>query len=139
MFLVLLIIYPLSDFHNSKWQTQASVCENEKKNDTIGKTMYSDVFGVADNESIVRFLEFEMACSFSVDLFVSNFWCSVFVSTFRRVDLFVSTFRRVEFFVSTFRRVEFFVSTFRRVEFLVSTFRRVRLISVQYEKLSSTI
>ena len=132
---MLLIIYPLSDFHNFKWQIQASVRENEKKNDTIGKNMYSEVFGVADNESIVRFLEFEMACSFSVDLFVSNVWCRVFVSTFRRVDLFVSTFRRVEFFVSTFRRVGFFVSTFQRAEFLMSNFRRVRLISVQYEQL----
>ena len=97
--------------------------------------MYSEVFGVADNESIVRFPEFEMACSFSVALFVSNVWCRVFVSTFRRVVLFVSTFRRVEFFVSTFRRVEFFVSTFQRVEFLMSNFRRVRLISVEYEQL----
>ena len=40
--------------------------------------MYSEVFGVPDNKSIVRFPEFEMACSFSVDLFVSNFWCRVF-------------------------------------------------------------
>ena len=97
--------------------------------------MYSEVFGVADNESIVRFPEFEMACSFSVDLFVSNVCVEFFVSTFRRVDLFVSTFRRVQFFLSTFRRLEFFVSTFQRVEFLMSNFRRVRLISVQYEQL----
>ena len=93
--------------------------------------MYSVVFGVADNESIVRFPEFEMAYSCSVNLFVLNFWCRDFVSTFRRVDLYVTTFWRVKFFVSSFRRVEFFVSTFWRVEFSVSTFRRVRLISVK--------
>ena len=97
--------------------------------------MYSKVFGVADNESIVRFPEFEMACSFSVDLFVSNVWCRVFCVDFSACRPFLSTFRSVEFFVSTFRRVEFFVSTFQRVEFLVSNFRRVWLISVQYEQL----
>ena len=79
---MLLIIYPLSDFHNSKWQIQASVRENEKENDSIGNNMYSDVFGVADNESIVRFPEFEMGYSFSVDLLVSNFWCRVFCVDF---------------------------------------------------------
>ena len=57
---------------------QTSVRENEKKNATTGKNMYSEVFGVADIESIVRFPEFEMACSFSVDLLVSNIWCRVF-------------------------------------------------------------
>ena len=75
-------MYPLSDFYNSKWQIQGSVRENEKKNDTIGKNMYSEVFGVADNESIIRFPEFEMACSFSVNLFVSNFWCRFFCVDF---------------------------------------------------------
>ena len=89
---MLLITYPLSDFHNSKWQIQASVRENEKKNDTIGKNMYSEVFGLADNESIVRFLEFEMACSYSVDLFVSNVWCRVF-----RVDVSPCRVFRVDF------------------------------------------
>ena len=44
--------------------------------------MYSEVFGVADNESIVRFPEFEMACSFSVNLFVSNCRCRVFCVDF---------------------------------------------------------
>ena len=50
--------------------------------------MYSDVFGVADNESIVKFPEFEMVCSFSVDLFVSNFWCRVFCVDFSAFRVF---------------------------------------------------
>ena len=79
---MLLIMYPLSDFRNSKWQIQDSVREIEKKHDTIGKNMYSEVFGVAYNEFIVRFPEFEMACSFSVNLFVSNSWCRVFCVDF---------------------------------------------------------
>ena len=49
-----------------------------KKHDGIDKLMNSGVFGVADNESVIRFPEFKMACSFSVNLFVSNFWCRVF-------------------------------------------------------------
>ena len=109
-----LIIYPLSDFHNSKWQIQASIRENEKKNDTIDKNMYSEVFGVADNESIVRFPEFEMARSFSVDLFLSNVWCSFLCRLFGVSPVLCRVFR---------------------VDFLMSNFRRVRLISVQYERL----
>ena len=34
-----------------------------KKHDGIDKHMYSGVFGVADNESIIRFSEFKMADS----------------------------------------------------------------------------
>ena len=50
MLSVLLIMYPLSDIYNSKWQIQDSICENEKKkHDTMGKNMYSEVFRVADN------------------------------------------------------------------------------------------
>ena len=90
---------PLSDFQNFKWQIQASVRENEKKNDTIGKNMYSEVSGVADNEFIVRFPEFEMACSFSVDLFVSNVWCRVFCVDFSACRVFRVDFSPCRVFV----------------------------------------
>ena len=119
---MLLIIYPLSDFHNSKWQIQPSVRENEKKNDTIGKNMYSEVFGVADNESIVRFPEFEMACSFSVDLFVSNVWCRVFCVDFSACRLFCVDFSacrvfRVDFSPCRVFRVDFSACRVFNVEF----------------------
>ena len=54
--------------------------------------MYSGIFGVADNESIVRFPEFVIARSFSVNLFESNFWCRVFC-----VDFSACRVVRVEF------------------------------------------
>ena len=74
--------------------------------------MYSDVFGVADNESIVRFPEFEMACSFSVDLFVSNFWCRVFCVDFSAcrpfyVDFLSCGVFRVDFSACQVFRVDF--------------------------------
>ena len=64
--------------------------------------MYSDVFGVADNESIVRFPKFEMACSSSVDLFVSNFRCRVFCVDFSACRVF-----RVDFSACRVFRVDF--------------------------------
>ena len=75
---MLQLLQHLSDFIIPNGRFQLAFAKKKKKNDTIGKNMYSEVFGVADNESIVRFLEFEMACSFSVDLIVSNVWCRVF-------------------------------------------------------------
>ena len=109
---MLLIIYPLSDFHNSKSQVQASFRENEKKNDTIGKNMYSEVFGVADNEFIVRFPEFEMACSFSVDLFVSNVLCRVFFVDFSTCRPFCVDFSACRVFRVDFSPCRVFIVEF---------------------------
>ena len=119
---MLLIIYPLSDYNNSKWQIQASVRENENENYTIGKNMYSEVFGVADNESIVRFPEFEMACSFSVDSFVSNVSCRVFCVYFSAcrpfcVDFSACRVFRVDFSPCRVFRVDFSACQVFNVEF----------------------
>ena len=46
---------PLSDFHNSKWRIQYSSRKNVKEHDEIGKNTYAEVFGIANNESIIRF------------------------------------------------------------------------------------
>ena len=54
-FLGLLIMNPLSDFHNSKWRIRDGDRKNEKKYDDIGKNMHSGIFGVADNKSVIRF------------------------------------------------------------------------------------
>ena len=105
---MLLIMYPLSDFHNSKWQIQDSVRENEK----IGKNMFSEVFGVAYNESIVRFPEFEIACSFSVNLFVSNSWCRVFCVNFSALRPFCVDFSACRVF-----RVDFLACRVFSVDF----------------------
>ena len=64
--------------------------------------MYSEDFGVSDNESIVRLLEFDMACSFSVDLFVSNVWFRVFCVDFSACRVF-----RVDFSPCRVFRVDF--------------------------------
>ena len=103
-------------------QLYTRVRENEKKNDTIGKNMCSEVFGVADNESIVRFPEFEMACSFSVDLFVSNVSCRVlcvYSSACRPVCVDFSAFRvfRVDFSPCRVFRVDFSACRVFNVEF----------------------
>ena len=54
-FLESLMMNSLSDFDNSKRQIQDHGCKNEKKNEDIGKNMYSGVFGDTDNKSIIRF------------------------------------------------------------------------------------
>ena len=78
--------------------------------------MYSEVFGVADNESIVRFPEFGMACSFSVNLFVSNFWCRVFCVDFSACRPFCVNFSACRVF-----RIDFSACRVFRVDF--SAFR----------------
>ena len=45
----------LSDFNNSQLRIQDDGRKDEKKHDSVGKNMYSGVFGVADNESVIRF------------------------------------------------------------------------------------
>ena len=74
--------------------------------------MYSEVFGVADNESIVRFPEFEMVCSLSVDLFVSNVWCRVFCVDFSACRVFC-----VDFLPCRVFRVDFSACRVFSVEF----------------------
>ena len=96
--------------------------KTKKKHHTIGKNMYSEVFGVAYNESIVRFPEFEMACLFSVNLFASNFWCRVFCVDFSAcrpfcVDFSACQVFRVDFSACRAFRVDFSACQFFRVDF----------------------
>ena len=74
--------------------------------------MYSKVFGVADNESFVKFPEFEIACSFSVDLFVSNVWCRVFSVDFSACRVF-----RIDFSPRRVFRVDFSACRLFNIEF----------------------
>ena len=68
--------------------------------------MYSEVFGVADNESIVRFPESEIACLFSVALFILNFWCSFLCRLFG-MSTFLCRVFRVDFSVCRIFSVDF--------------------------------
>ena len=50
-------VFEVSDYEsqNKKWRIQDARRKNEKKHDEILKNMYSEVFGVAHNEFIIRF------------------------------------------------------------------------------------
>ena len=55
MFLGLPIANSLSDFYNLKQRIHDGGYENEKNHDDIDKIMYSRVFEIVDNESVIRF------------------------------------------------------------------------------------